>query len=64
MTISRRTRIVLGLVVALVMAFVYVPLGVVVMSSFNSSSDVWIAVRGSYLQPGISLDGGTVARLN
>ena len=37
MTISRRTRIVLGLVVALVMAFVYVPLGVVVMSSFNTS---------------------------
>ena len=37
MTLSRSTRIVLGLVVALVMAFIYVPLGVVVMSSFNTS---------------------------
>lgn len=37
MILSRRTRIVLGSVVALVMAFVYLPLAVVVMSSFNTS---------------------------
>jgi putative spermidine/putrescine transport system permease protein len=37
MTLSRRTRIALGLVVLVVMAFVYIPLFVVVASSFNTS---------------------------
>ena len=37
MTISRRTRWILGVVTAGVLAFIYVPLLVVLVNSFNSS---------------------------
>ncbi|RNL78455.1 ABC transporter permease [Nocardioides marmorisolisilvae] len=38
MTISRTTKIVLGVLTALVLALVYLPLGMVILNSFNTSS--------------------------
>ncbi len=48
--LSRTSKIVLGIIVAIVLAFMYIPLALVVLNSFNSARIVSWPVSGFSLE--------------